>query len=306
MDTTSSIQPLNMNGLSGRLMYLPAPKKHKREFLVVYGHHSSLERWSGFAEVFNDYGAVIMPDLPGFGGMDSFYKIGKTASLDNYADYLAAFVKMRYKRRRFSIVGISWGFLVITRMLQLYPELSKKVDMLISAAGFMHYDNFKFSPNRHSLYTIASRIFSVPPIDFIFRYVALNRYVLRAAYSKTHNAKVKFAQAKNEDEFNRMMAMEIKLWQTNDTRTHFRTTVEMLTVDNCRNTVKLPVWHVFTHNDNYFDNAVVEQQMRIVFDDYIPIEINLTSHVLSVIATKEESKMLIPRKLQKYLKTRTD
>ena len=72
------IVPLNMNGLNGRMMHMPAPKGRKREILVLYGHHSSLERWFGLAQVINRYGAVTMPDWPGFGGMDSFYKIGDT------------------------------------------------------------------------------------------------------------------------------------------------------------------------------------------------------------------------------------
>ena len=296
------IQPLNINNMSGRVLHLPAPKKYKREILVIYGHHSTIERWSGLAEAFNDYGSVVMPDLPGFGGMDSFYSIGKPATLDNYADYLAAFFKMRYKRRRVTVAGISWGFLVITRMLQKYPELAKKIDMLVSAAGFMHADNFKFSSERMKMYRLGSRIISTPPIDLLFRCVGLNKYVLRRAYAKTHNAKVKFAQAKDKNDFDKMMSMEITLWQAADTRSHFRTTVEMLTVDNCTIPIGLPVWHVFTQNDNYFDNSVIEQQMRIVFDDFIPAEIKSASHVPSVVATKEEAKILIPRKLRGYLK----
>ena len=121
-----------MNGLQGRMLHLPAPKGRNREILLVYGHHSSLERWWGLAQVLNRYGAVTMPDLPGFGGMDSLYKIDKKPTIDNLADYLAAFVKMRYKRRRVTIIGMSFGFVVVTRMLQRFPELVKKVDVLTS------------------------------------------------------------------------------------------------------------------------------------------------------------------------------
>ena len=75
-----------------------------------------LERWWGLVQNFNEYGAVTMPDLPGFGGMDSFYTIGRRPTIDAFADYLAAFIKLRYKRKRITIVGISFGFLVATRM----------------------------------------------------------------------------------------------------------------------------------------------------------------------------------------------
>jgi len=36
----------------------------------------------------------------GIRGMDSFYKIGRAPTLDAFADYLAAFIKMRYRNRR--------------------------------------------------------------------------------------------------------------------------------------------------------------------------------------------------------------
>src|ERR1039458_3592274 len=80
-DIADYIVPLNINGMDGRMLRLPAPKGKPAELLFVYGHHSSLERWWGLAQVMNRYGAVTMPDLPGFGGMDSFYKIGKKPSI---------------------------------------------------------------------------------------------------------------------------------------------------------------------------------------------------------------------------------
>src|SRR5579863_9493933 len=104
---------LNINGLRGRMLRLPA-KRRNREILLIYGHHASLERFFGLAEMLNDYGAVTMPDLPGFGGMQSFYRLGITPSIDNLADYLATFIKLRYKRRRLTIIGLSFGFTVVT------------------------------------------------------------------------------------------------------------------------------------------------------------------------------------------------
>src|SRR5690606_29130786 len=122
---------------------LPAPARKNRQILLVYGHHASLERMFGLAEELNKYGSITMPDLPGFGGMESFYKIGEKPTLDNLADYLASFIKLRYKRRRVSILAMSFGFLVVTRMLQRYPELVKKVDVLVSIVGFCHHQDFK-------------------------------------------------------------------------------------------------------------------------------------------------------------------
>src|SRR4030095_591910 len=153
-DVAEFIAPLYMNGLRGRMLRMPPPKNKKREILFVYGHHSSLERWWGVVQVLNRYGGVTMPDLPGFGGMESLYKIGEKPDMDTMADYLAAFVKWRYKNRRVTIIGLSYGFTVVTHMLQRYPDLVKKVDLLISVVGFVHHEDFIFSKSRMFAYRL--------------------------------------------------------------------------------------------------------------------------------------------------------
>lgn len=302
-DPADYIQPLYINGLNGRMLHIPATKSKKREILVLYGHHALLERWWGLVQNFTDFGAVTMPDIPGFGGMDSFYKIGQKATLDNYADYLAAFIKMRYKRKRVSIVGISFGFLVATRMLQRYPELAGKVDFLISAAGFMRYDDFTFSRPRYLTYRYAPNLFANPVGAFIFRHLALNAPLLRMAYARTNNAKHKFAEASGDPErFNRMMDMEIRLWQENDVRTYMKTTMELLSVDNCKVQVNVPVWHVYTKNDHFFDHTIVEQHMRVVFSDFHGVPIRMKSHTVSVLADKKEASDLVPPMLRRAIR----
>src|SRR3954467_13947355 len=119
------ILPLNINGLQGRMLRAPSNTNKKREILLVYGHHAALERWWSLVENLVQYGNVTMPDLPGFGGMESFSKINTKPTIDNFADYLAAFVKLRYQRKRVTIYAISYGFVVVTRMLQRYPEIAK-------------------------------------------------------------------------------------------------------------------------------------------------------------------------------------
>jgi len=300
-DPAEYIQPLNINGLSGRMLHVPAPKAHPdREVLVIYGHHSTLERWWGLAQCFARFGAVTMPDLPGFGGMQTMYSIGKTPSLDNMADYLATFVKWRYKRKKVVIVGLSYGFLVATRMLQRYPELTKKVEFLVSAVGFSHHGDFVFTPQRMRLYRTASKIVTVQPVAFVFRYAALNPYVLRKAYAKTFNAKKKFAGA-SEELSKKLMDMEIVLWHANDVRTHMYTTHDMLTVDNCQKQINLPLWHVVAAVDQYFDGHIVEQHLRVIFPEVTVVKNKSLKHAPSVIADAAESMILIPPKVRRAL-----
>lgn len=304
-DHAEYITPLNMNGLRGRMLRLPAAKKAfaTRELMVVYGHHALLERWWGLIQNFNAFGNVTMPDLPGFGGMDSFYKIGRKPTIDNLADYLASFIKWRYKRRRITIVGISFGFVVATRMLQRYPEIANKVDLIVSCVGFAHADDFVFTKSRMMWYRLGSRAVSIPPMPFIFSKLFLNPFVLRKAYARTHNARHKFeaAAALSPEIFKAVMDMEIKLWHVNDLRTHMATTAEFLRVDNCQKRVALPVWHVGAANDYYFNNDVVEQHFRVIFSDFRSFPLDSKMHAPSVVATKKESEDFIPKSLRSAL-----
>ena len=295
------IVSLNMNGLKGRMLRLPAANKsHNREILLMYGHHALIERWWGLAQTLNAYGNVTIPDLPGFGGMDSFAKIGKAPTIDNFADYLAAFIKLRYRRRRVTIVGISFGFVVATRMLQRYPELAKKVDLVVSMVGFMHKDDFLFSWQEHTFARVMSRVISQPPVAFVVRHAFLNSFFIKGVYRHWGRAKRRFADTP-PDEFARMLDFEVLLWQKNDVRTHWATTAEFLGVDNCKKPIALPVWHVSSKNDHYFDNRIVEQHMRVVFSEYHYATMNISAHTPSVLADKKGLSVMVPPELRRVL-----
>ena len=302
-DTSAAdyIQPLYINGMNGRMLHVPGPKTKNREFLLIYGHHALLERWWGLVENLRELGAVTMPDLPGFGGMDSFFSIGQKPTIDNYADYLASFVKMRYKRKRLTIVGISFGFVVATRMLQRYPELVDKVDLVVSIVGFMHREDFLFKPKRRADIRIWARIFSAWPVSFFIRYCCLNKFVIKYIYVRTGAGKKRF-DAMESGDFSTLMDFEVKLWQANDVRTHWRTTSEFIDIDNCKSTINLPVWHVVSKGDHYFNNTVVEQHMKIVFNKYTQSIMNSKAHTPSVLGDKEELSVMLPPALRRELR----
>lgn len=294
------IVPLNMNGMQGRMLRMPAPKGKSREILFVYGHHSTIERWWGVTQLLNQYGAVTVPDLPGFGGMDSFYKIGKKPTVDNLADYLAAFIKLRYKHRRVTITGLSFGFVVITRMLQRDPDLAKKVDMLVSVVGFSRYDDFAFSHTRYFCYRWGAALFSHQLTAIFFKNVFLNPGLLRLGYARTHNAEQKFRGLGREDR-KATMEFEIHLWHINDVRTRWFTTVEFLTVDNCQQRVDLPLYHVSVDADQYFDHQVVEEHLKIIFSEVTGMVSKMKAHAPSIIADKKAAAPLLPPELRRLL-----
>ncbi len=295
------IVPLNINGLEGRMLHLPGPKNAKYEVLFVYGHHSSLERWWGIAKFINRYAAVTMPDLPGFGAMDSFYKINRPATIDNYADYLASFVKLRYKQKKPIVVGMSFGFIVVTRMLQRCPDLVKKIEMLVSFAGFAHKDDFTFTKSRWRFYYYMSKFFSYRLPALFFRYICLHPAILRLIYGRTHNAKEKFEGVVGE-ELEEITRFEIRLWHDNDVRSYMKTTTEFLNLDNCNRQIDMPVYHIAVAADRYFDNQRVEQHFRVIFKDFKLLKtLKISNHAPSVIADEKAAADFIPPKFRRIL-----
>jgi len=299
------IQPLNMNDLNGRMLRLPSnasSKQNRREILLIYGHHSSLERMYGIAEALSEFGSVTMPDLPGCGGMDSFYKLGMKPNLNTMADYLASFVKLRYRGKKITLVGMSLGFAIITRMLQRYPKICDKVEILISVVGFSHRHDFIFSNTRKNLYLVSAGLFSHKLPAAFFYNVILHPTVIRIAYSRTHNAKKKMADLSPEDK-KAAIGFEVDLWRQDDTRTYMSMAVQFLTIDNCNTQIPLAVQHISVAGDQYFDHSVVEQHMRVIFTDFTEHEAVIPSHAPSILATKVEADPFIPKSIKKLLRS---
>jgi hypothetical protein len=63
----------------------------------------------------------------------------------------------------------------------------------------------------------------------------------------------------------------------------------------------LPVWHVAVAADQYFDNHLVEQHMRVIFTDFTQAVSKLDRHTPSVIASIEMAAPLIPTKIRRVL-----
>lgn len=294
------ILPLYINGLEGRMMRVPAKRGRKREILYLYGHHSSLERWWGLVEELSKYGNVTVPDIPGFGGMQSLYKIGQQATIDNLADYLAAFVKLRYRNKKVTIAAMSLGFVIATRMLQRYPDLAKKVDMLISIVGCAHKDDFTFSKRRVFFYRLASWILSKKVPAYCFQHFVLSPSIIRRVYHRGHSSKEKFIGISG-DEFDRTMDVEVVLWKINDVRTWMKTTQEMLTLDNCMKRVDMPVFHVAAKKDRYFNNDSVEEHMRRIFNDFQAFYTNVPNHAPTIIADAKTAAPFIPAGIRRKM-----
>lgn len=301
-DMAKYITPLLVNGLSGRMLKLPSanPKK-KREILLIYGQHASIERMYTLGKELSLYGPVTLPDLPGFGGMDSLYKIGEKPDIDTMADYLATVMKLCYRNKKVSIIGVSYGFIVATRMLQKYPELNGKVNLLVSLVGFTHHEDFSFSPSVLRLSRFTTRLLSSRVSSWIVQHVFLRAPFIAATYFIVADRHAKLKDGNTKERWQRIK-FEIKLWQSNDIRTYMHSINGLLHLNLCNGArINLPMAHVHVADDQYFDSYKVEQHMRVIFDDYRQFNAVLGAHMPTIVATQEEIAPLLPKELRQLL-----
>ena len=287
---------LEIDGLHGRLWQAPALDAKFQDHLIIliYGQHSSLERSAGLVQYLRRFGRVVMPDLPGMGGMDSFYQNSSLPTIDNYAHYLEKFLSDRYKKKQtFSILGFSFGFLVVTRFLQLYPHRQKYIRRLFSLIGLVDGRSLSFSAFRRFSYLGVIAFIKTRPGSFCFKHLFLNGWVLRCFYSRILSARGRFAHYPPSRR-RELMEVEIKLWRVNDLRTWAFTAGEIIKGDLTASPIDLRLGHVFAKGDHLLDNQDNKQRLSLVYNEVKLFRIDLANHAPTVVASPDEVEALMP------------
>ncbi len=300
---SQNIQPLKYHNLRGRVLRIPAAKKTKSEVLFIYGSHASLERIVGVAKNLAQSANITVPDLPGFGGMTSLYRLPRkalqprhAATFDELGDYVAWFIRENYdKKTKIDLIGMSLGFAIVTRMLQRNPDIIPRIRNLVSYVGFANYRDFRMKSWKRRAIIELTWLFERAPFAWFMRHTFCTRPALRLVYGHTKNEKFE-----NVD-FDSTLDMEVSLWQQNDVRTYMRTINEMFRLDDLRK-VPLPVTHIEMAADRYFDNSQVETSMRKVFTDFATIRVRANNHAPSVIADADAATDFVPRELHDLLR----
>ena len=218
------------------------------------------------------------------------------------ADYLAAFVKLRYKKnQKFTIIAVSYGFSVVTKMLQRYPDIAKRIDLLISISGITNNKDFKWK--RHNfffMYGLAWLLSKRLPA-FIAKNITIREPVIKLLY---HIAERKHPKLKATDiaDRNERINFEIKLWKVNDFHTWTYTSLTLLRLNLEGIHVDLPVHHVSVDNDHYLDQVSVESHMRRIYKDFAMAKTKLPAHAPTVLATAKDVMPYIPPKIRALLR----
>ena len=294
-----SIKPLSVAGLGGR--ELTAGKNSDNPILLLYGIHSSMERMASMTEFLADYGQVTLPDLPGIGGMDSFYKVNLRPSLDAYADYLYTYLQIRRPKKPMVIVAMSFGFLVATKMLQKYPNSRRWVRGVVSFVGFGRSSDFKVYSN-NKLTLAVCRIFSTRLGGWLVKTFVFNPLSLRIMFGifKLFNPKYKHAQQTNPQA---SLKMELDLWQVNDARTRFAIYDILFHFDLTKSGGKLdiPLHDVTTPTDQYFDPQKVTASLKKIYKRVESTPANMALHAPSIIGTKQEVAAIFSEDVKRIL-----
>lgn len=303
--SSEHITNININGLKGRIAYFKAENKKNsgERFVIVSGMHTTHERMLGFANFLRNYGDVYLIDMPGFGGMDSFKKIGKDITFENFGDYLYTVLKTQKLTDNVTIFCVSVGGQFVTRMLQMHPDSQLWVKKVIGFVTFGAGKDFHMSRYYMWMVRIMSKISSTWLGAQLFKLIAINRFSLNimiwlfGKFKKKMQSADKSIQKKHQ-------AMEIYLWLINDRRTHARVADRMFTRDLRRESdelIKVPMHNILTHDDQYLSHKEVNKTFRDLYENYTPHYLSLDVHMPSTVEVDDVKDMFSDKMIKDIL-----
>ncbi len=298
--TADMVHPLTVDGLHGRVMRHPIRKEGKgRTIVFVYGIHGSLERFYGVIHFLARFGTVIAPDLPGFGGMDPFYKVHKRPSLDAFADYLAGYIEREIPEGKITIVGLSYGFVVAMRLFVRHPRLAARVDMTISLMGMTQGSDLAMGRLNRMTAEAVMALARTPVTSMAFRYIVSRQWMLQLMYPRSHPKMRALAAGTRRD----FIEFESYLWKCNDLRTWGTCLHELLNLEPPGRRIPMTVHNIYTERDHWLNVPRAEAHMREVFADVISYNSSISNHGGVAYEDESEAYDMIPPDMTGLLET---
>ena len=296
----ATIRPLVIDQLEGRILEFKAAKAADRDqsIMLVYGQHASLERIFGIAEYMSQFGRVIVPDLPGFGGMTPFWRVQQKPSLENYARYLGQVIDQEIgPDQSLKIMAMSFGFWATTRLLQIEPRFVPRVRVMVSLVGFVNGRAMCFSRRLRSLYLTLGCLSRRQPGTWILEWVWLNPRMLRFLHERTGLWRAKFKAVEPRDRA-AMIDFELNLWRINDTKTWVASCLQMITGSLLgQPPIKTPLIHVAVKGDQYIDPQQNQSDLEVVYNKVEIVTVTATAHAPPVIARADQFAQFVPADL---------
>lgn len=300
----SLIRDIEIMGLKGRELIIDNPEIDDKNFLYLGGQHNLIEKLYPVADFLSEYGNVYFPDTPGFGGMDSFVKIGKPIDIDSYADYLHQYI-LDKDLKNIWLCSTSISTLFTIRLLQKYPELHPRINNVMALVGLAHGRDFAIAQHM-KLPIIALCKFAQFRIgSSIAHAIGFNRYSFKILMWAIRRGHSKFNETKPE-EIEQHMATEAKCWQVNDHQTHAKSTLFMFGADleqPGQDKIPFTMHNATVSSDQYFDQYRMEVSMNNLFDGYKRFIIVQDVHSPADLGTKAGLQEKIPAELIEFMKS---
>ncbi len=281
---------------------MPPRVRSKKTFLLVYGQHVSIERLLPMAQFLSNYGAVYIVDNPGFGNMEASYKLGEKPTLDFYDGHMKQVFDEVLPPEEVTVIGISFGFQIVTHFLQSHPIYQQRVKNVVSFVGFTKYSEFHIPKGiffffKYVLAGVGKTLLG----SLFYRYIVFQTLVLAPIHlmlsplnSKLHGKSLKFRWQHAKE--------QVWLWKYNDPRTHAFTGWQFFSSnDLTKERVDLTCHHIYAKDDQYFNNEHVLSNLRQIYSEVKAYTFDIPAH--SPVDIEEEYKIaeLVPKELTQIL-----
>lgn len=290
------------HGLKGRYGHWPANSTSaKRTFVIVYGQHASIERTMSLVEALKEFGDVYIADNPGFGGMESSFKIGQYPDLELYAKHLVNFIDKHVTHgRQLTLFGISYGFQIISETLHRYPRLYPRVEDVVCFVGFVQPSDFRMPPSYRLPMVYLGALPGKTWLGSKLFQAIIRKKVVVLAYLLSKPIQVKFKRLK-ASEAKRYAGEQADLWVLNDHRTHGATAWDFVKKNNLTgHRIPLNILHLGIPNDHIIDNDRVRQALKVMYQHLDAYDLRMEYHAPIDVDTPAKVRELLPEVLMKY------
>ena len=267
--------------------------------MFVYGIHGSLERFYGVIHFLARFGRVIAPDLPGFGGMETLAKANRKQNLDNVADYLAEVLEREIPEGQITLVGLSYGFVVITRMLERQTVIANRSDMAISLMGLVDGQDLAMRGFKRFGAEVVTLLARTPVISVLYSAIVSSRWMLNLMYRPNHPKMRALGRVKRAE----FIEFESYLWRCNDLATWGRSLHELFHLSARAAQLPVPLFNIATKHDHWLDIATTEAHLRMEYAFVTTYSSDISNHGGVAYEDEQEAYAMIPREMATRLES---
>ena len=184
-------------------------------------------------------------------------------------------------------------------MLQKYPEIAKKVDVVFNVSSFAHHDDLKVTGFKKFRLRFYTKFFTYNLPSTIYRGILLRPHL----YNRLSKRMRDIQQKSNYDpkEFKTKYNLDLKIRKKMSVKTQMFTLNELLHLDNCQHVIDLPLWCVNGLHEGHLFLDNVDQHLKIIYKSVHKVKLKKHPVDLFMSYSSEEIDQMMPARLKKVL-----